>query len=661
MWGVWVPLPAKPMVIGLNLGEIPTELRGRKQWVVWRYLPPVDGKDKWRKVPYQTNGTKAATDAPVTWTDFANALSACEGGGFDGIGYVFSASDPYVGIDWDHAYDDGVAPAVLPWLQDLNTYCELSTSGTGIHALLKARYPFDRGRKSQQVEIYKTKRFFCMTGRRFDTLPAEPQERQEAFDRLVAYYFPADPGSNGHNRSVGVISFDDAQIIERCRHATNSQKFLTLWEGNWESLNYPSRSEAEYALLGILKFWTKEEAQLARLMNASGLRRTKWESKRGQDTYLTRSIGNTVAAGGESYASGPTPVVGRHRNGQTNLDDLADDDLAELLAESGDSEEESAVENTKPRYTLHWADEALGDIPPIDWVVDELFARGSVSLIVGAPATKKTYSMLDCGVCVAMGDPWLGKLTQQGTVLVIDEESGDRRLKRRLKRLLRGHELGLGVPIAHTSLEMFNLLSSPADYGYIDGLMEQLKPALVIIDALADVMPGGDENSVKDTHPVFQKLRALAERHNCAVAVIHHATKQGGYRGSSAIAGAVDLMLMVESEKGQTSIVFKTEKSRDTEPFQFGGQLVFDEALESVRMIKYHVDPSAEEMGKGEKFVLNFLREHGGKATLGEIASSADTCSAATARRSVYVLVDKKRVQRTNAGRQGEEAEYGLA
>lgn len=653
-------LPAKPIVIGLNLGEIPTELRERKQWVLWRYLPPVDGKDKWRKVPYQTSGVKAATNAPATWNDFADVLATFEGSDFDGIGYVFSATDPYVGIDWDHAYDEDISPTVLPWLRDLNTYCELSTSGTGIHALLKARYPFDRGRKSQQVEIYKAKRFFCMTGRRFDTLPAEPRERQETFDRLVAYYFPADPGSNSHDRTVGVITFDDAQIIERCRHAANSYKFLALWEGNWEGLDYPSRSEAEYALLGILKFWTKDEAQLARLMNASGLRRPKWDSRRGQETYLTRSIGNTVAAGGESYAGGPTPVVGGRGNGSINLDDLADDDLAELLAESSDAEEEPAVEAINPRYTLHWADEALDDIPPIDWVVDELFARGSVSLIVGAPATKKTYSMLDCAVCVAMGDVWLGKLTQQGMVLVIDEESGDRRLKRRLKRLLRGHELGPGVPIAHTSLEMFNLLSSPADYKYIDGLMAQTKPALVIIDALADVMPGGDENSVKDTHPVFQKLRSLAEKHNCAILVIHHATKQGGYRGSSAIAGAVDLMLMVDSEKGQTSIVFRTEKSRDTEPQQFGGQIIFDETMGTVRLISYYVEPTAEEMGKGERFVLDFLREHGGKATLGEIASSADTCSAATARRSIYVLVDKQRIQRTNAGRQGEEAEYGL-
>mgnify|MGYP001569736952 CR=1 FL=1 len=637
---------AKPPVVAPNLDEIPRELRARRQWVVWRLLPPEPGKDKWQKVPFQTLQQKAASDNPATWTDFETAVETYRDHNFDGVGYVFTADDPFIGIDWDHSYSEteGITPDVLRWLHDLNTYCELSASGTGIHAIVKGHYPFDRGRKSGSVELYKERRFFTMSGRRFDTLPAEPRECQDALDRLAAYYFPAQPGGNGYKPDLGSITFDDAQIIERCRHAANGAKFQALWNGKWEGMTYPSQSEAEFALLGILKFWTQNEGQIERLMRASGLARAKWASRRGQDTYLSRSVSSSTSAGGETYSPGPAMLPIAHTT----------------AAQPSEPDTEPEEEATRPRYILHWADEALGEIPPIDWVVDELFARGSVSLVVGNPGTKKTYSMLDCAACVAMGEPWIGRLVQQGTVLIIDEESGDRRLKRRLKKILRGHRLGMGVPIAHTSLELFNLLSSPADVQYINSIMAQLQPALVIIDALADVMPGGDENAVRDTHPVFQKLRTLAERHNCAVAVIHHAGKAGSYRGSSAIAGAVDLLLMVDSEQGSTIIVFKMEKPRDTEPQTFGAQILFDEAMGTVRLINYAVDPGQAQLSKSMQFVLDYLKEHRRRAPLEEIANAADICSPATARRAVYLLTDKKMVRRTDIGKQGEKATYEL-
>ena len=77
---------------------------------------------------------------------------------------------------------------------------------------------------------------------------------------------------------------------------------------------------------------------------------------------------------------------------------------------------------------------------------------------------------------------------------------------------------------------------------------------LVIIDASADIMPGGDENSVQDTQPIFHCLRAIAEEAQCAIIVIHHSNRNGQYRGSSALKGAVDLMLMIHSEKNSDGV-----------------------------------------------------------------------------------------------------------
>jgi predicted ATP-dependent serine protease len=309
---------------------------------------------------------------------------------------------------------------------------------------------------------------------------------------------------------------------------------------------------------------------------------------------------------------------------------------------------------------LHWAREAFDPLPPISWVVDSLFSRGSVSLVVGAPGTKKTYSLIDCAVNVAIGDEWLGRATSQGTVLIIDEESGNHRLRRRLKEIMRGHKTSIDLPIAYTTLATWNLLSSPTDLQYIDGLLAETQPVMVILDALADVMPGGDENAVKDTHPVFQRLRVLAERYRCAVVVIHHANRMGAYRGSTAIAGAVDLLLMVDSQKGSTSITFKTEKSRDTEPQEFGGQMLFDEEMGTARLIAYAVEPAAEPISRAEQYVVEYLEAHDRKAALTEIVNAADVCSPATARRAVYRLAEAGKVRRADANGSGVKATYEL-
>ncbi len=93
----------------------------------------------------------------------------------------------------------------------------------------------------------------------------------------------------------------------------------------------------------------------------------------------------------------------------------------------------------KPRFTVYSATDALEPQPPIDWIIESLFSAGSVSAIYGEGGSKKTYAMLDAAVCVAIGAQWLDLATSKSAVLIVDEESGRRRLSRRLGDVLRGH------------------------------------------------------------------------------------------------------------------------------------------------------------------------------------------------------------------------------
>jgi primase-polymerase (primpol)-like protein len=62
--------------------------------------------------------------------------------GYCGVGFVFSSDDPYVGIDLDGCRNPQtgyIEPWALEIVRRLNSYTEISRSGTGLHIIAKGR------------------------------------------------------------------------------------------------------------------------------------------------------------------------------------------------------------------------------------------------------------------------------------------------------------------------------------------------------------------------------------------------------------------------------------------------------------------------------------------------------------------------------------------
>lgn len=310
----------------------------------------------------------------------------------------------------------------------------------------------------------------------------------------------------------------------------------------------------------------------------------------------------------------------------------------------------------KPRYTIHWAKEALELKEPVPYVVDGLFSARSVGVLAGEGGTKKTYLLLDAAVCVSHGIPWLDFETTQGPVLIVDEESGLDRIERRLSAIMKGHHADENTPVAYVSLEGFNLLDDDSAND-LESLITETGAKFVILDALVDIMLSGDENSVKDTQPVFHALRVIADRTGAAIVVIHHTNRAGSYRGSSAIKGAVDTLLLVESQPDSARIDVTCEKSRDEAPQRFAANIYFED--DQVVLSRASDKEKEERLSRSEKYVLRYLDEHGNNL-MTEIMSHADVCSEQSARQAVYALVEKGKVRRINMGGKGVAATYGL-
>jgi putative DNA primase/helicase len=135
--------------------------------VTWKLeTDPKGGKDK--KVLYNVKtGRRASSTNPADWATFEEVMKAT---GFGNAGFVFTADDPYCGIDLDSCRD-AVTGEIEPWalkiIKRFDSYTEVSPSGTGLHILIKGQLPKGGNRKGK-IEIYNQGRFFTVTGNRLE-------------------------------------------------------------------------------------------------------------------------------------------------------------------------------------------------------------------------------------------------------------------------------------------------------------------------------------------------------------------------------------------------------------------------------------------------------------------------------------------------------------
>lgn len=166
----------------INYDNIPQELRVLRQWVC---------ANDHCKVPMQaTMPFPASSTNPATWSSFEEAVAAVQQGHYDYIGFVFN-DNGIVGIDIDdgHTEDGFISQLAFDITSQSYSYTEESKSGRGFHIFVKGDIPFKGRNNLAGVEMYKTGRFFIMTGNM--VLPyISVNENQRLLDYIVEKYFP---------------------------------------------------------------------------------------------------------------------------------------------------------------------------------------------------------------------------------------------------------------------------------------------------------------------------------------------------------------------------------------------------------------------------------------------------------------------------------------
>lgn len=223
----------------------------------------------------------------------------------------------------------------------------------------------------------------------------------------------------------------------------------------------------------------------------------------------------------------------------------------------------------KGLHSVRWHDaKPVLDFP---YLIDGILDLGIMAVTYGDSNVGKSYVKLDQCFHIAAGREWNGRKVKQGLVVYVAAEGGLGFLKR--IEAFKRHYKADNVPFSLVPCPI-DLQSEAADTAKLVKLIREeeayygQKCVLVVIDTLARVMAGGDENTAVDMSKFVGHADRLRAAVGATVDIIHHTGKDAskGARGSSALRAATD----TEIEVGNgTLTVTKQRDMGKMEPLRF--------------------------------------------------------------------------------------------
>lgn len=473
------------------------------------------------KKPHYVSGRprSGTLDAPADLKKLAafdDAVAAMHTGNWTGIGIAVNGGLQF--IDLDKCRDPATGkvaewvPPVLKLARSLGAYIEISISGTGIHILgFGESFPTFKGK---HVECYSHGRYMAMgvevlqTGA--DPLPdlrplltlldVDSVPRQKPALRLVT-------GKPAKGWTV---------------RASDARKLLPQISPD---IDYP-----EWIAVGMA------------LHEASG------GVEEGLEMWVEWS------RGGEKYKDGE---CARHWAGFKLGGGVGFGSLVHLAqradAAPGASRESVSSpvielpEVDTPKRRTEFSDDELmeAEHPDIPWLVEGLIMPG-LTLLAAPPKMGKSYLVLQMGLCVGAGVPFLGRQTRKVPVSYFDLEEWEELLQRRRKHIGKAN----GIVRSQVSYALETTGGDVTVLHDIDRHIREKGSQLVIIDLLARVRDELGEDAKKNAYARdYAALRKFADfilqRHpHVAIVLVHHTNKgnhddwQAKISGSQGLAGA---------------------------------------------------------------------------------------------------------------------------
>lgn len=443
------------------------------RWVLWKY---VDRGGKPRKVPYQPSGAPAKTNDPSTWTSFAKAQEVlASSDAYSGVG--FALGDGWAGVDLDDVIVDG---ETKPWAEDLlaslNSYSEISPSGSGVKVFVKGDFP-DQGKNQKLadgsgVEVYCQGRYFTVTGDHYGGSPRTVNEAQAALHD-IRYRFYSD----------GMERIDDA--FENMKRRLEQLPESIAGEGG--------SNQTFHAACEIVR-WDFDDEDGMRLLEHYNETRCVPQWSEAELKHKWESAKKAEARGGGLPATPKTPRQ------PFSLDLIDDGEFAEKKYDQ-------------------------------NFLVDRLIIGGEPLIIGGPSKTMKTSVLVDLAISVANGVPALGyyPVEKARSVIIISGESGGATIQKTAERVRRARGVGVNRKNLFWGLRLPNLsLCEHLDALKLD--IERTGAAMTAVDpAYLSLLAGDDGDAAKNVFRMGMILNAFGQvgkDTGTTLVLVHHFNKQ---------------------------------------------------------------------------------------------------------------------------------------
>ncbi len=203
----------------------------------------------------------------------------------------------------------------------------------------------------------------------------------------------------------------------------------------------------------------------------------------------------------------------------------------------------------------------------VEWIIDRLIPKGSITLIFGKGGVGKTWLTLDMARCIGSGTPYLGLSTVKSTVIFVDFENPLAVLN------IRTQKLGQAENVHFWRANNPNLKAPKLDKKDWE-LYKQLPEGSVLIFDTLRASQDRDENASDEMGLILGRLKELRDM-GFTIILLHHTAKNSDRvaKGSTAIVDLADHILgmtLVRKRKDGQEVIIDDEDTDEDLLYRLG-------------------------------------------------------------------------------------------